>query len=128
MQLNTADARVYVNAAALVPENDTSDESDSVVSRVTNDSDIETDGMPPLYESSNDSGQETTVGDSPSVHTRTAITSSQKASRAKRVSANFAKLSRKHVVLKDESAQRLKQLDMQQQQLGRLFQKMVLLK
>ena len=41
MQLNRADARVYVNAAALMPKNHTSDESDSEASRAGDDSDIE---------------------------------------------------------------------------------------
>ena len=54
MQLNEADARVYVNAAALMPESDTSDDSDSEASIAGDGSNIEADGVLLMYESSDD--------------------------------------------------------------------------
>ena len=45
---------MYVNAVALMPENDTSNKSDSETSSVADESDTKTDGMPLLYESSDD--------------------------------------------------------------------------
>ena len=75
-------------------ENNTSDDSDSEASLAADESNIETDGMPLLYESSDDSGQETVDDASQGAM----ILTSHKASTARKASANFAKLSpQRHV-------------------------------
>ena len=84
---------------------DTSDTSDTETSSVAEESDIEADDMPPLFESSDDSDQEVTDGTDPKI----TVSANQKASQIKKAAANFAKLSRCQFVFADESTQRLKQ-------------------
>ena len=63
--------------------------------------------MPLLYESSDDSGQVVINGASQGA----VISTGQKVSPARKASANFAKLNRRNIVFKDESAQRLRKIN-----------------
>ena len=54
MQLSPADARIHINAAALMTAGDTSDTSDTETSSAAKESNIKADDMPPLFESSDD--------------------------------------------------------------------------
>ena len=103
MQLGPADARVHVSAAALTAAGDTSDTSDTETSSAAEESDIEADDMPPLFESSDDSDLEATVDTDPTV----TVPANRKASRTKKATANFAKLTRRCVVFADKSTQQL---------------------
>ena len=67
MQLSPADARVHINAAALMAAGDTSDTSDTETSNAAKESNIKADDMPPLFESSDDLDLEATVDTDPSV-------------------------------------------------------------
>ena len=93
MQLSPADARVHVNAAALMAAGDTSNTSDTETSSTAEENDIEADDMPRLVESCDDSDLGTTI---------VTVPANGKASWTKEVTANFAKLTRRRVMLADD--------------------------
>ena len=106
-RLGLAGTHVQVSAAALMAEEDTSETSDTETNSLAGESDIGADDTPPLLESSDDSDQEATDVTDLSIP----VPANRKASRTKKATANFARLTRRQVILADESAQWLKQLD-----------------
>ena len=96
MELSPADARVHVNAAALMAEEDTSNTSDTETNSVAGEHDVEAE----------DQDLEATDNTNPNA----TVSANQTAPRTKKATANFAKLTRRQVVFADELAQLLKQL------------------
>ena len=70
-------------------------------------SDVEVDGMPPMYESSNDSDEEPASD----AKQGTELSARRKMSTVNQASVNFTRLSRHNMVFQAGSARRLKQLN-----------------